>query len=324
MQPIGCFFISLDRGHPPTCHSRRVSAPSAAEVARGRRVAVAGIAASGVLAALNLGVGAVERSTAVFATGVEFAGDVLASTVVLFGLLAAARPADDDHPYGHGRLETIAALVVGLVLSASGAGICWQALQRVGDVHDPPATPAVAALLTAIAVRGGMSALKFRTGRRLGSASLVADAWNDAVDILGAVAALIAVALARYDPARFLAADHYGGVVVGTVVIVTGVRVLRDASLELMDTMPDTAMMAEVRASAGAVPGVRGVDKAHARKTGLRYHVDLHVEVDPQLTVAEAHAIGGHVRQRLRGDLDWVADVLVHVEPAPSDERPAV
>lgn len=290
----------------------------------GRRVAQAGIAASALLSAMNLAVGASSGSTSVVATGVEFAGDVLASTVVLFGLMAAARPADDDHPYGHGRLETIAALVVGLLLSLGGVGICWQALQRVGEIHDPPAAAAIGALIVAIAVRGVLSALKFRTGRRMGSAALVADAWNDAVDILSAVAAMIAVALARYDPARFLAADHYGGVVVGIVVIVTGVRVLRDASLELMDTMPDELTMAQVRASARAVPGVRGVDKAHARKTGLRYHVDLHVEVDPHLTVAEAHAIGGHVRRRVRSDLDWVADVLVHVEPAPAGARVSV
>lgn len=278
---------------------------------------MAGITASALLAAMNLAVGVAAGSTAVFATGVEFAGDVLASTVVLFGLLAAARPADDEHPYGHGRLETLAAFVVGLLLSAAGIAIAWQALQRVGEVHAPPRAPALGALLVAIVVRGVMSALKFRTGRRLGSASLVADAWNDAVDILSALAALAAVSLARFDPARFLAADHYGGALVGVVVVATGVRVLRDASLDLMDTMPDEASMAAVRTAALAVPGVRGVDKAHARKTGLRYHVDLHVEVDPALSVSAAHAIGGHVRRRVCHDLEWVADVLVHVEPAP-------
>lgn len=279
-------------------------------------MALAGIAASAALATMNLVAGVVAGSTSVVATGVEFAGDVLASSVVFFGMLAAAKPADDDHPYGHGRLETLAAFVVGLVLSAGGTGICWTSLQNVGAMHPPPAPLAIAALLVAILVRGVMSTLKFRVGRRLRSAALVADAWNDGVDILSASAALVAVALARYDGARFLAADHYGGFVVGVVVIVTGVRVLRDASLELMDTMPDAAMMDRLRDSVRSVPGVRGVDKAFARKTGLQYHVDLHVEVDPTLSVAAAHDIGGHVRSRVRHDLDWVADVLVHVEPA--------
>lgn len=292
---------------------------TAADAALGRRVAVAGIAASAALAAMNLTVGVVAGSTSVFATGVEFAGDVLASTVVLLGMIAAAAPADDNHPYGHGRLETLAAFVVGLVLCAGGVGICWNALQRVGEIHAPPAPMAIAALGLAIAVRGVMVALKFRVGRRLRSAALMADGWNDAVDILAAGAALVAVALTRLDEARFLAADHYGGVVVGLAVVVTGLRVLRDAALELIDTMPSEATMATLRETVLAVPGVRGVDKAYARKTGLRYHVDLHVEVDPALSVGEAHDIGGHVRSRVRSELDWVADVLVHIEPARPD-----
>jgi len=165
-----------------------------------------------------------------------------------------------------------------------------------------------------------MSAVKFRVGRRIQSASLVADAWNDTVDILAATAALTAVALAMYDSARFLAADHYGGFAVGLIVILTGLRVLRDASLELMDTMPGREMIELVRAAALEVPGVLGVDKTYARKTGFRYHVDLHIEVDPNLTVAESHVISGRVRGQLREQVGWVADVLVHVEPL-SDSR---
>ena len=163
-----------------------------------------------------------------------------------------------------------------------------------------------------------MSALKFRIGRRIRSASLVADAWNDTVDILAAATALTAVALAMFDSDRFLVADHYGGFAVGVVVILTAVRVLREASLELVDTMPDSDMMQRVRSTARAVPGVAGVDKSYARKTGFKYHVDLHIEVDPSLTVAESHVIAGRVRSRVREDLGWVADVLVHVEPAGS------
>lgn len=293
-----------------------MAASPQADARSGQHIALAGIVASGCLAALNLTVGVLSRSTSVFATGVEFAGDVLASTVVFLGMVAAARPADADHPYGHGRLETLAAFVVGLVLSAGGIGISWNSLQAVGAQHPPPTSMAVLALAVAIVVRAVMAALKFRAGRRLRSAALVADGWNDAVDILGALAALTAVGLTMYDSARFMAADHYGGFVVGIVVVVTGVRVLRDASLELMDTMPDAALMDRVKTCALGVPGVRGVDKVYARKTGMRYHVDLHLEVDPRMTVADAHGIGGHVRSRVRQELDWVADVLVHVEPA--------
>jgi cation diffusion facilitator family transporter len=284
----------------------------------GRRVAVAGIAASAVLATLNIAVGVATTSTSVVATGVEFAGDVLASSVVLLGMIVAARPPDDNHPYGHGRVETIAALVVGMILAAGGAGICWNSLRAVGERHPSPSWAAIAVLMVAIAVRALMSGLKFRIGRRIRSASLVADAWNDSVDILAALAALTAVGLAMYDNDRFLAADHYGGFAVGIVVLLTALRVLRDASFELMDTMPDRAMIERLGALAVTVPGVVGVDKRRARKTGLRYHIDLHIEVDPQITVARAHAVAGQVRSRLRDELDWVDDVLVHVEPAKS------
>jgi cation diffusion facilitator family transporter len=280
----------------------------------GRRVALVGIGASALLATLNIVVGLLTRSTSVVATGIEFAGDVLASIVVFVGMTVAVRPPDENHPYGHGRVETLAAFVVGGVLVAGGAGIGWNSLQAVGEHHPAPAFGAVVALAVAILVRGVMSAVKFRIGRRLQSTSLVADAWNDTVDILGAVVALTAVGLTVYDPQRFLAADHYGGFAVGVIVVLTGVRVLRDASLELMDTMPGAAMIDRVRAVAEAVPGVRGIEKIFARKTGFKYHVDLHIEVDPSLTVAAAHVIAGQVRARVR-EIEWVADVLVHVEP---------
>jgi len=278
-------------------------------------VTVAGIAVSAVLAASNILVGLLAHSTTVLATGFEFAGDVLAASIVLIGMGVAARPADDNHPYGHGRFETLSAFIVGVILIAGGGTISYQSLQAVGAGHEPPGAGAAVALVGAIILRAVMSSIKFRVGRRIRSSALVADAWNDAVDILSALAALVAVGLATYDPARFLSADHYGGFLVGIVVIITGVRVVRDASIELVDTMPPVELTQEILAVARSVAGVQGIDKVFARKTGLQYHIDLHVEVDPALTVAASHAIAGHVRSKLKTDLPWVADVLVHVEP---------
>lgn len=285
-----------------------------------KSVALVGTCASAGLAALNITVGLAADSASVFATGVEFTGDVFASAVVFFGLMIATRPADEDHPYGHGRFETLAAFVVGLVLAAGGVGICWSSLQRVGEVHPPPGAIAVAALLIAIAARSVMSVIKFRVGRRLHSSLLLADAWNDSVDILAAVVALTAVTLAAHDQQRFLAADHYGGFAVGIIVVLTGLRVFRDASLELVDTMPGAGMIEHARSVAAQVPGVLAVEKARARKTGFKYHVDLHIQVDPGLTVAASHGIGGRVRAHLRSQLGWVADALVHVEPLTMEE----
>ena len=283
-----------------------------------RRITTIGIVVSGVLACSNIVVGLLAHSTSVVATGLEFAGDVVASTIVLIGMRVAARPADEDHPYGHGRVETLSAFVVGVILAAGGLLICHQSLQAIGARHTPPGLAALAALVAAIILRGVMSVVKFRVGRRIRSSALVADAWNDAVDILAAFGALTAVALATYDPVRFLAADHYGGFMVGIIVIITGMRVARDASLELMDTMPSPELTEQIGRVARSVPGVLGVEKCFARKTGLRYHVDLHVEVDPALTVAASHGIATQVRSTLKRELPWVADVLVHVEPAPA------
>jgi cation diffusion facilitator family transporter len=279
-----------------------------------RLVAAAGIVASLVLSVVNIIVGLQASSRSVLATGIEFAGDVLASSLVLVSVIVASRPADDQHPYGHGRIETLSAFVLGMMLMIAGAGVSWTSLQGMSERHSAPGSMAIVALVCAIVVRAVMATIKFRVGRRESSAALVADAWNDSVDIIAATTALVAVGLAMYDT-RFLAADHYGGFAVGVIVVITGLRVLRDASLELMDTMPAREKIDEIRRVAMEVDGVWGVDKTYARKTGFTYHVDLHIEVDPALTVAASHQIAGHVRSLVRTRLPWVADVLVHVEP---------
>src|SRR5262245_60349269 len=162
----------------------------------GRRVALLGICTSAALAVLNLVIGIETQSSSVFAIGVEFAGDVLASTVVLLGMIVGIRPADAEHPYGHGRIESLAAFVVGLILVVGGLAICWNSLRAVGERHPAPSLAAIGVLILAVVVRGLVSSVKFRVGRKIGSTSLVADAWNDTVDIVGVLVALTAVLLA--------------------------------------------------------------------------------------------------------------------------------
>ena len=281
----------------------------------GRRVAGLSIGASCVLSVSNVWIGYAAGSTSVVATGFEFLGDVLASVLVLAGMILAGKPADADHPYGHGRVELLAGLSVGAILTAGGVGICIRSLQKVAQTHAPPPLYSIWPLLLAIAVRLAMSTLKFRVGGRIGSGSLVADAWNDAVDILSAMAALCALGLTLYNPAQFLAADHYGGFAVGLFVVYTGIRVLRETSLDLMDTMPKAELIERIKTVAIEVPGVEGIEKCYARKTGLQHHVDLHVEVNPRITVADSHEIATNVRAHIRSELPEIADVLVHIEP---------
>ena len=290
-----------------------------------RRIAVISIVVSAILAALKITLGLKANSTAVVSDGLESAGDVLSSGLVLFGLEMAAKPPDHEHPYGHGRLETLTALVVGMMLIVAGGLISFRSMERAFEAQHAPAAFAIWPLLVSIAVKGVLWPLKRRIGRTIRSEALTADSWNDAVDILSGCTALLGVGLTLLDPKNFVWADHAGGMAVGLIVMFLGGRVARDTILQLMDTMPDEGHVQEIREAALDVPGALGIEKCFARKTGLKYHVDLHLEVDPGMTVYASHELATRVRDRIREKLDWVADVLVHVEPhqlATISERP--
>jgi len=281
----------------------------------GRRVALASMLVSAGLAAAKITIGLHANSTAVVSDGLESAGDVLASGLVLLGLIMASKPPDAQHPYGHGRLETLSALVVGIMLVVAGSLISFRSLERASEVQHAPAAYAIWPLIASIAIKSSLSVAKRRYGRKIRSSALVADAWNDTVDVFSGSTALVGLGLTLIDPVKFVAADHWGGCAVGLIVIFLGIRVVRDTTLLLMDTMPDPAALDRIRQVALTVPGALGVEKCFARKTGLQWHVDLHLEVDPAMSVYDSHELATRVRDRLRERLDWVADVLVHVEP---------
>ena len=283
---------------------------------KARQIAILGMAVSGLLAAIKLAAGWRAHSASVMADGFESAADVFASGLVLIGLIIASRPADRDHPYGHGRVETLTGLLLGFILLVAGVLISWHGLRGTGDAVTP-ASWALIPLVISIFAKGGLVAIKYQHGRTIGSSSLLADAANDAIDILSGGVALGALSLTLWKPVEFRYADHYGAFAVGVIVVGTAFRIIYDTSLYLMDTMPDDASMATIRATALSVPDVKGVEKCYARKTGLKYHVDLHLEVDPDLTVRDGHEIAQNVREKVTEQLPWVADVLVHVEPWP-------
>jgi cation diffusion facilitator family transporter len=281
----------------------------------GRRIAITSMLISAGLAAAKITIGLHASSTATVSDGIESASDVLTSGLVLLGLIIAAKPPDREHPYGHGRLETISALVVGMILAASGVLICFESLHLSHGSSQRPATYAVWPLIASIAIKSIMSNAKWRYGRKIQSSGLIADAWNDTVDILSGSTALLGLGLTLIDPEKFSAADRIGGSAVGVIVIFLAIRVVRDTMLQLMDTMPDPEAMDRIRIAGLTVPGVLGIEKCFARKTGLKWHVDLHLEVDPAMSVYDSHEIATHVKEKIRSEVDWVADVLVHVEP---------
>jgi len=282
---------------------------------RARQIAILGMVVSGVLAILKITVGWLAQSAAVSADGFESATDVFTSGLVLVGLILAARPADENHPYGHGRVEILIGLLLGFILACAGFGIAWHELNGAADEKHVPASYAVWPLIVSIGAKFWLVVVKSRHGRQIGSASLVADAANDGIDMLSGTVAPGALSLALFDPARFLRADHYGAFAVGLIVIATACRVMYESAMHLMDTMPDERSMSRIREVALSVRDVAGVEKCFARKTGFKYHVDLHLEVDPEITVRASHEIAARVRDKIRQQLPWVADVLVHVEP---------
>ena len=282
----------------------------------GRRIALISMSVGAALAAAKLFVGIEVGSTSVLSDGLEASGDVLSSGIVYAGLWLASKPPDYEHPYGHGRYETLAGLAVGAMLLLAGAAISWHSITSL-DIRTHLQTYALYPLIAAIFIKIALAAVKFRTGRKIASSSLEADAWHDITDLLSTGVALVSVLLTLANPLRFGMADHVGGIGIGIIIFFLSVKVVRRTVGQLVDTMPEPVKMAEIRTAALGVPGALGIEKCFARRTGLKYHVDLHLEVDPDMTVRESHEIARRVKFAVKGTVPWVADVLVHVEPSP-------
>ena len=285
----------------------------------GRRLALWSVVAGLSLAILKVVVGLAAHSTAVVSDGCEAAADVVSSGIVFAGLWLASRPPDENHPYGHGRYETLASLAVGGILVFTGLIIGWRSFVSMSK-PDNLRSFAIYPLLIAIVVKVVLALRKRQSARKISSAALAADAWHDVTDLISTLVALVAVGISLWNPGQFHSADHVGGILIGVIIVFVGFRLIRATAEQLTDAMPDERLMRQIRAVALAVPGAGGIEKCFARRTGFRYHVDLHLEVDPELTVRESHEIAMKVKISIKEHLGWVADVLVHVEPAPSGE----
>jgi cation diffusion facilitator family transporter len=267
------------------------------------------------LAILKITIGLAAGSAATVADGVESAADVFASGLLILGLTLAARPADRNHPYGHGRFEILTGLAIGSMLCITGAAISYRSYLQIGHDGGPPQAYAIWPLLISLAAKAALSYYKLRIARRIQSGALAADGKNDFVDVISGATALAALGLTIFDPARFANADPIGGVLVGGIVLFLGMQVMWETSEQLVDTMPNDTNLAELRRVAMSVAGVQDVEKILARKTGLRWHVDMHIHVDPLMTVRDSHIVAGTVKSELREKLNWIENVLVHVEP---------
>jgi cation diffusion facilitator family transporter len=282
---------------------------------RGLRATFTGMAVNVVLSGTKLAAGIFGHSHALVADAVESFADIFSSLIVWRGLVVAAAPADEDHPYGHGKAEPIASAIVAAMLL--GAAL-WITLTAFGEIMEPHLSPApftLIVLVVVVVVKEGLFRFVSREGRAVDSSVVKTDAWHHRSDAITSVAAGIGISVSLIGGAGFEAADDVAAIAAAGVIAWNGWHLLRPALNELMDTAPDPEVIDRVRRIAVATPGVGSVEKCFVRKVGYQYFVDLHVEVDPQMTVLHSHKIAHDVKDKIREAIPAVSDVLVHIEP---------
>jgi cation diffusion facilitator family transporter len=285
---------------------------------RARRTALWGIAVSLALGLLKLAGGLLGHSVALVSDAVHSLGDALTASAVWGALWWAQQPADREHPYGHMRAEAVAGSSVALLLILSGVAVGWEALHTLSESSPVPASYTLVIAAVSLVLKERLYRYTRRVAAETGSGAVRAAAWDHRLDALASLAVLVGLALATLGGPAWHAADHVAAVAVAAVMLCAGCSLYWGSLHELMDRQADADILGAVRREALAVNGVRGVEKLLARKAGLEYLVDIHIEVDPDLSVRAGHAIAHDVKDRLLKRIVRVKDVLVHIEPAPS------
>lgn len=268
------------------------------------------------LALIKGAAGILGHSRALLADGLHSFSDVLTSVVVLIGLRIAKRPPDKTHPYGHGKAESIAAKTVAIILILIGAHFGMDNLKTIfAKTLVTPRMITFWIALLAIITQESLFQYKFRIGKTIGSSAVMADAWHHRSDVFASLAAMIGIGGARLLGWRWL--DPLAGVVVCILIMMVGIKIFLTTTGELMDATIDKRIRERIEKEALRVKGVKRVGDLRARRSGLDIFVDLKIEVDSKLTVEEGHAIAAQVKKRILGEMEQVAEVLVHVNPAP-------
>lgn len=289
----------------------------------GLKVTWIGLWSNLLLVALKLAVGFWGRSQALVADGVHSISDLFSDLVVLLGLKYGRKEADEQHPYGHGRIETLASLTVGVVLFAVGMGIAWHAIQSVFRYEImKPSVWAIWVAGFSILLKELMYWCTVVVGRRIRSSVVIANAWHHRTDALSSVAVLIGVAAAWANPDWRLA-DSLAALVVAYPIVRVSITFGVSALKELIDTVPETRTMNMIARISGEVEGVRAVHDIRARHSGPDLIMELHIVVDPQQSVIEGHQIAKAVERRLQEKIEGANWVTIHVDPdTDSDRRP--
>lgn len=287
----------------------------------GLRVSGVSLGLNLILAVTKVTVGVIGNAYALVADGIESIIDVVSSLVVWSSLLVAARPPDENHPYGHGKAESVAGVIVALLLGGAGVMIAVQSIREIRTPHHAPEWYTLLVLVGVVVLKESMFRYVNRAGETLDSAALRGDAWHHRSDAITSTAAFLGISIALLGGPGYEEADDWAALAACAVILFNATRLLIPAFNEVMDATVPPSTYTGIRQTAGSVPGVLDVEKLRIRKSGTGLLMDIHIEVEEAITVREGHEIAHRVKDRLEESQFPVLDVVVHVEPGriPSD-----
>lgn len=273
------------------------------------------ILGNSILALIKGFAGFFGNSYALIADAIEATTDIFASFLVLFGLKYTNRPADKNHPYGHGRAEPLFTFLVVGFLITSATIIAYESIKNIGTPHELPKTWTLYVLIPLIIWKEISFQLVMRKAKETNSSSLKADAWHHRSDAITSIAALIGISIALYFGKGYETADDWAALFASSFILFNSYKIFRPALGEIMDEHLYDELVDEIRKVSLTVDGVVATEKCFIRKAGMKYHVDLHATVDANITVKHGHEIAHKLKDTLRNDIPQLGHVLVHVEP---------
>ena len=255
------------------------------------------------------------NSYALIADAIESTTDIFSSFLVLLGIKYSSRPADENHPYGHGRAEPlITFLVVGFLIT-SATIIAYESIKNIQTPHELP-KPWTLIVLGVIIVWKEFSFRKvMQRSQETNSSSLKADAWHHRSDAITSVAAFAGISIALFLGEGYEAADDWAALFASLFICYNSYLIFRPALGEIMDEHLNDALVAEIRMVATTVEGIVGTEKCYIRKAGMKYHVDLHAIVDADISVKEGHFLAHNLQDALQSTIPELGHVLIHIEP---------
>lgn len=283
---------------------------------KGIKSAAVGILANALLALCKGAAGIFGNSYALVADAIESASDVLSSLVVLIGLKISAIPRDENHPYGHGKAEPIAAVIVSLSLIAASVVIAIQSVHGIMTPHELPKPFTLAVLAGVVFTKEFLFRKVLQVGEEVQSTAVKTDAWHHRSDAITSAAAFVGISVALFMGKGWESADDWAALFAAFIIAFNAYSLFTPAFSEIMDGAPSKEIIDEIRTVAFSVEGVIALHKCYVRKMGFDFFVDLHVLVDAKITVKDGHAIGHAVKDAIRKANPRITDALIHVEPA--------